>query len=116
MFAISVIWVTKTLIHEITSDLMEATPRDLNVDELIKQLSEVSGVSGIHDLHVWRIGTGKIILTAHIDVADKADPYAIVHHAEDVVSAAGIAHSTIQVCESHAEAIVPSEGTAQKRQ
>ena len=77
---------------------MEAAPSDVDIDDLIKQLSEVPGVSGIHDLHVWRIGTGKLILTAHIDVEDNADPYTIVYRAEDVVSAAGIAHPTIQVC------------------
>lgn len=104
IFAISVVWVTKTLIFDIIKDLMEAAPTDVNVDNLVNQVVAVSGVIGVHDLHVWRIGTGKVILTAHIDVQDKSDPYAIIEFVEDVISAAGISHSTVQICSGKIEA------------
>lgn len=83
---------------------MEAVPPDVNVDDLVKHVVAVSGVVGVHDIHVWRIGTGKVILTAHIDVQDKSDPYAIIECVEDVIAAAGISHSTVQICSGKIEA------------
>lgn len=109
VFAIGVVWVTKTLIFDITNDLMEAAPGDVDLDYLVEQMFEVSGVVGVHDLHVWRIGTGKVILTAHIDVADKSDPYSIIDCVERAISAAGIAHSTVQICSGHMETSIQQD-------
>lgn len=106
VFAISVVWVTKTLIVDITQDLMEASPNDVDVTGLTVKVSAVPGVTGIHDLHVWRIGTGKVILTAHIDVADKSDPYNVIQCVEEVICSAGISHSTVQICSGKVEASV----------
>ena len=98
------VWVTKTLIVDITQDLMEAAPNEVNVDDLTMKVSAVSGVTGIHDLHVWRIGTGKVILTAHIDVADRSDPYDVIKSVEDAICSCGVSHSTVQICSGKVEA------------
>lgn len=98
IFAISVIWVTKTLIVDITKDLMEAVPSDINIALLIDKMKGVLGVSGVHDMHVWRIGTGKVMMTAHVDVTSEAPTVQIHADLEDLFIAAGIAHSTVQLC------------------
>mgnify|MGYP006162084081 CR=1 FL=1 len=52
--------------------LMETAPAGLNVDELVRALGEVDGVSEVHELHVWNVTTGFVALSAHVVVA--ADP------------------------------------------
>lgn len=100
MFAISVVWVTKTLIVDITQDLMEAVPSNIDIEELLEKMKGVYGVCGVHDLHVWRIGTGKVILTAHVDVTSKSAQGQVIKDLEDMIASAGIAHSTVQLCDS----------------
>ena len=46
--------------------LLEYTPRDINVDELRKNVEQIEGVKEIHDIHIWTITSGRRALSAHI--------------------------------------------------
>jgi len=45
---------------------MEATPADVDMDALQRDMLEVEGVRGVHDLHVWSITSQMRYLSAHI--------------------------------------------------
>jgi cobalt-zinc-cadmium efflux system protein len=49
--------------------LMEATPKGLNVAQLVRDVVRVPGVADVHDLHVWSIAGGMNALSAHVQVA-----------------------------------------------
>src|SRR5207247_965892 len=59
-----------SLLGEAIDILMESSPRDLNVAQLVRDVGAVPGVSDVHDLHVWSIAGGMRMLSAHIQVAD----------------------------------------------
>lgn len=46
--------------------LMEATPSNIDVDQLEQDIQDLQGVEEVHDLHVWSISAGKHALTCHI--------------------------------------------------
>lgn len=46
--------------------LMEATPKDLDVDKLIAGMKTVSPVCDVHDLHIWTVGDGLRFLSCHV--------------------------------------------------
>ena len=46
---------------------MEATPSGISIDYLRRKFSEIPGVSFVHDLHVWELTAGKMILTVHLN-------------------------------------------------
>ena len=54
------------LIRESVNILLEGTPSHINIQALIQSMHEVSGVSDVHDLHVWTISSGKEALSAHV--------------------------------------------------
>jgi len=54
------------LVREAIHILMEGAPRDLDVDALLREMCEVDGVAGVHDLHVWTITSGYPALSAHV--------------------------------------------------
>jgi cobalt-zinc-cadmium efflux system protein len=58
------------LLREAVDVLLEATPRDVDVDEVRLRLSGISGVDEVHDLHVWTITSGLPSLSAHVVVED----------------------------------------------
>lgn len=45
---------------------MERTPSEINIDKLENGLRCIKGVQDIHDLHVWAITVGKIVLSCHV--------------------------------------------------
>jgi cobalt-zinc-cadmium efflux system protein len=57
------------VLRETVDILMEATPRGVNVDQLVGEVTALEGVTGVHDLHVWSIAGGMRLLSAHVQVA-----------------------------------------------
>lgn len=92
------------VMRDATSVLLESTPRGLDDAELTKHISEIAGVTGVHDLHVWSIGSGSHALSAHVLLDDRrlSEANAILREIDDCLRRHfGIAHVTIQFeCES----------------
>jgi cobalt-zinc-cadmium efflux system protein len=89
------------LLGEAIDILMESSPRDLNVAQLVRDVVKVSGVSDVHDLHVWSIAGGMRVLTAHVQVDDDrrlSDCDTLVNQIHCLVCERyRISHTTIQV-------------------
>jgi cobalt-zinc-cadmium efflux system protein len=58
------------LVFESGEILLEATPRDIDMTELKREMEKVPGVRGVHDIHVWTIGSGRRALSAHVMTDD----------------------------------------------
>jgi cobalt-zinc-cadmium efflux system protein len=84
--------------------LMESSPRDLNVAQLVRDVVRVPGVSDVHDLHVWSIAGGMRVLTAHVQVAEDrclSECDSLVGQIHCLVCERySISHTTIQVEQS----------------
>lgn len=50
--------------------LMEGTPQNVDMDEVIQIIQGTKGVKGVHDLHVWSITSGLHTLSSHVVVDD----------------------------------------------
>ena len=59
-----------SILRETVDILMEATPKDLNVAQLVRDLVRVPDVEDVHDLHVWSIAGGMRVLSAHVQVRE----------------------------------------------
>ncbi|MBA7688512.1 Cadmium, cobalt and zinc/H(+)-K(+) antiporter [subsurface metagenome] len=64
------IWAGR-LLAESTNILLEATPKDVDIDEMADFIKRrVPGVKVVHDVHVWVITSHMYAMTAHIVVDD----------------------------------------------
>ncbi len=52
--------------------LMEATPKEVNIEILKLGLLSLKYVKGVHDLHVWSISDGKQAMTVHLVIRGKS--------------------------------------------
>ncbi|HWQ18670.1 MAG TPA: cation diffusion facilitator family transporter [Methanotrichaceae archaeon] len=52
--------------------IMEGVPRGISVSDVARAMSSVTGVVGIHDLHIWNICSGHAVLSAHVVLADQS--------------------------------------------
>jgi len=80
------------------SVLMEASPAHLSTDEIREALLSLPGVHDVHDLHVWTLGSGYEILTAHLTAADLSTCQEILSRGQELLRRRfNIAHPTLQI-------------------
>ena len=66
IFSIIVGLTTIRILKDCIFVLMEGSPVDVDIEQLEKDLNEITGVKEIHDLHVWSLSMGKMSLSCHI--------------------------------------------------
>jgi cobalt-zinc-cadmium efflux system protein len=82
--------------------LLEASPRDLDPEEIGRTLAAAPHVVEVHDLHVWEVTSGFPALSAHVVVRSGCDTQSHRRQlAELLRESFGIEHSTLQVEERH---------------
>jgi cobalt-zinc-cadmium efflux system protein len=82
--------------------LLEASPRDLDPDEIGQVLAAQNHVVGVHDLHVWEVTSGFPAISAHVTVRAGCDTQAHRRElAELLRERFGVTHSTLQVETRH---------------
>lgn len=59
------------LLHETLDVLLEATPRELDLDAVRTHILALPHVQAVHDLHASQIASGLPVLTAHVVVDDE---------------------------------------------
>ena len=87
---------------EAVNILLEATPKGIDLHEVVEAVQKVDGVRDIHDLHIWSITSGLHALSAHLLIDDQLTSCSvdIVERVEHLLKCDfGIAHTTLQ-CES----------------
>jgi cobalt-zinc-cadmium efflux system protein len=70
LIGILILWSAWSIVRESVDILMESTPTDIDVDAMVRDISAVEGVRGVHDLHVWSITRGMRTLSAHLVTDD----------------------------------------------
>jgi cobalt-zinc-cadmium efflux system protein len=60
------------LLREALHVIMEGVPNDLQLPEVGKAMAAADGVGSIHDLHIWTLSSGKVMLSAHVVISNMA--------------------------------------------
>lgn len=98
-FTVLVIWTTIGTVRNIVAQVMMDVPDTIQPDVLKNKLKAVSGVLGVHDLHVWMVGQG-IFMTAHVQISKDASEESM-RILKDLIQLAqsefGVGHATFQL-------------------
>ncbi|HJF31873.1 MAG TPA: cation diffusion facilitator family transporter [Sporosarcina psychrophila] len=89
-------YVSKSALHV----LMEGTPQNVDINEVIQTIEKTKGIESVHDLHVWSISSGLHALSCHAVVDDElsiAESQKLLHKIEHDLEHKGIQHVTIQL-------------------
>ena len=65
---------TFRLLKDATDVLLEATPKGVDMDHVRRHILDAPGVVDCHDLHAWTITSGMNVVSAHVVLAQGADP------------------------------------------
>jgi len=65
-----ILFSTLSLLREALHVLMEGVPPNLQMESVGQQIAGIAGVRSVHDLHIWTLASGRIALSAHLEVHD----------------------------------------------
>ncbi len=89
---------TLSLLTEATNVLLEATPKDVDLDEVRAHICAARGVRDVHDLHAWTITSGLNVLSAHVVIGPEVQSTQVLDELAGCLSGDfDIEHSTFQL-------------------
>ena len=89
---------TISLLRESLDVLLEATPRDVDLDHVRRHILDAPGVVGVHDLHAWTITSGMNVVSAHVVLGPDAEAGVVLDHLGTCLSDDfDVNHSTFQL-------------------
>jgi cobalt-zinc-cadmium efflux system protein len=94
------LWVlprTWKLLSESLNILLEGVPQGIELDKIHSELSALTGVKEVHDLHIWAITSGENSLTAHLLLEGASSDPALLEQATVVAKKHGIEHTNFQL-------------------
>ena len=98
LIALLIVWSSWALIRESTNVLLEGTPSHINLAAVEAAILETTGVSEVHDLHVWTITSGREALSAHVIHSQTTQASELLRDLRAKLQAQfGVDHLTIQM-------------------
>ncbi|MCG6990099.1 MAG: cation diffusion facilitator family transporter [Gemmatimonadetes bacterium] len=85
------------LMREATEVLLEAAPSYIDVSEVVEELSSITGLEQVHDVHVWTLTSGFVALSAHGVIDSPSDHTRVLEEIQARMKARGIDHVTFQL-------------------
>jgi len=113
ILALLIIWTAWDIVHESLNILLEGLPRGIQLADVTQAMASVKGVLGVHDLHIWSLGSSAHALSCHVLIED------VPPSASDVILRSlnglldqrfGIAHTTVQF--EHVSCSISENGCA----
>jgi len=70
IIGLMIVWTAWDVMKETLNILLEGTPRDLDLREMIDAMRQVPEVLNVHDIHVWSLGSSTHALSCHVLIRD----------------------------------------------
>ena len=87
------------IVRQAVDSLLDAVPPDLDFSQVRIDLLSIPGVAEVNDLHVWRTGTNRKLLSAHLLMTEgSSDSETIIRQAQEMLLRKyEINHTTLQI-------------------
>jgi cobalt-zinc-cadmium efflux system protein len=60
-----------SVVKETSAVLLEAVPKHIDLEKLIREVKDIEGVKSFHDVHVWTITSELHALSGHVQIQDQ---------------------------------------------
>jgi len=97
MIAAYVLYQAATMLPKTIHILMEGTPDNISIDEVIMTMERVSNVTNVHHVHIWQIDEHRNALEAHVVITNYNQIEKIkTELKESLLQVFSIDHSTLE--------------------
>ncbi|KAL9271256.1 Metal tolerance protein 1-like protein [Drosera capensis] len=98
LFSVIVLGTTIKMLRDILEVLMESTPREIDATKLQTGMLKMEEVIAIHELHIWAITVGKVLLACHVKIRPEANADMVLDKVIEYIKREyNISHVTIQI-------------------
>ncbi len=100
LIAIYLIYSAFDIVKDSTKILMQYSPENINLDEVIKEIEKNEKIKNIHHIHIWQLNEHDIFLEAHIDLNENLNAEEVsklIDKLEKEMQKFHITHTTFQV-------------------
>jgi cobalt-zinc-cadmium efflux system protein len=97
--AVLIVWTAWDIVRESLNILLEGLPRGIKLNAVAEAMGAVEGVLGVHDLHIWSLGSQAHALSCHVKIEDvpPSASDAILQRIKVLLDTRfGISHTTVQ--------------------
>lgn len=99
-----VLYQAATMLPKTIHILMQGTPEGIVIDDVIRTMQAVDGVSNVHHVHIWQLDEHHNALEAHVVIED----YSLIDYVKNKLKEKlsqhfSIEHSTIEFEEAHCD-------------
>lgn len=70
LIAVLIVWTAWDITREALNILLEGMPRGVRLRDVSGAVGAVDGVLGVHDLHIWSLGSDSHALSCHVLIED----------------------------------------------
>jgi cobalt-zinc-cadmium efflux system protein len=70
LIALLIVWTARDIVRESLNILLEGLPRGIELHCVTASMRAVEGVLGVHDLHIWSLGSSTHALSCHVLIED----------------------------------------------
>lgn len=93
-----VLYSTFDLLSDSLNILLQGTPGDVDVQAVTTYLSDIPGVVGVHDTHVWALSSTEYTLSTHLIIDDDVDDNDVLSTVRSGLNERfDVGHATIQI-------------------
>jgi cobalt-zinc-cadmium efflux system protein len=113
LIALLIVWTAWDIIRESLNILLEGLPRGIELADVAQAMGSVADVLGVHDLHIWSLGSKAHALSCHILIRDvpPSESDCILRKLNHLLEHRyGIAHTTVQF--EHVSCAISETGCA----
>ena len=98
VIALVIILSSAKLLKDSLHILLEATPRGVKLDQVIKEMMNIKGIIDVHNVHLWVLCSNLNVISAHICVGDikVKETRKITKELDECLKKFNIKHSTFQ--------------------
>lgn len=99
-----ILWTAVGIITDSANILLESLPKGMSLEGVATCMLGVAGVKGVHDVHIWSLGSSSHALSCHVHILDMptSESEQIAHQIREALAREfGIHHTTIQFEHTH---------------
>ena len=113
LIALLIVWTAWDIIRESLNILLEGLPRGIHLADVARSMGGVKGVLGVHDLHIWSLGSSTHALSCHVLIEDvpPSESDTVLRSLNTLLDGRfGITHTTVQF--EHVSCAISENGCA----
>lgn len=80
-FGFVLLWASWGILRDAAHVLMEGTPAEVSLAEVVGTLEQVEGVANAHHVHAWALTSGRYVFSAHLRLTGDSDAQTVLETA-----------------------------------